>query len=213
MTTFYYLVHQSASAPDRRRGSGRRNSPRPIWRKVVRLYGLRIVGSNRAYKQVKHAFGLVAVFRSGATGAMRRTIWQLVWLRPSRSVWYHGQSWCCEHSRKKASGGVLKPSGVSAIRRSPPIGAGTGKKKNQRGTRKCDSRCPWPVPRCGRYAGGWSRGSCCGATGNGWSPLPPPPPLQLLLTWLETGACHPTLQFSLTLVNKTTGKTVLITSS
>jgi hypothetical protein len=147
---------------------------------VVRLYGLRM-WVEQSYKQVKQNLGW-AEYQVRADLAIRRH-WHLVYCAFS-FCWWAGAypSWpawdlpAVVTQPAHEDRGQEKPTVVpwqrwgkkAATPAAPTRGAAVG---------------PWPYAASGP---GWSRGSCCGATG-AWSAKSPPPALQQLLAWLWEG--------------------------
>ena len=116
---------------------------------VVRLYGLRM-WVEQSYKQVKHALGW-SQYQVRSDKAIRRH-WQLVCCAFS-FYWYHASSPCFTTTQAAQAPSVPEAPSQRFLLHA----AGTGE-KNQRGKRRrpqCLGR--W---RCGRYADGWSPGSC-----------------------------------------------------
>jgi hypothetical protein len=152
--TTWYLV-TNLPAPTDRLGTETPLPPASL-EEVLRLYGLRM-WVEQSYKQLKHALGW-SQYQVRSDKAIRRH-WQLVCCAFS-FCWYHASHPAVSitpASTQSAEPEAPPQTNVSADR------AGTGKKKPAR-NQGLGHRCPgqW---RCGRYADGWSPGSCCGAIG------------------------------------------------
>jgi SRSO17 transposase len=172
----WYLV-TNLPAPPERAGSEPPFPPASL-EEIVRLYGLRM-WVEQSYKQVKHALGW-SQYQVRSDKAIRRH-WQLVWCAFS-FCWYHAS-----HPAAPASEEAREPSEPETLpSRTVVVGAVGSGKKNQRGKQTA--------------ATGVLASSTPSGTGlvrtldhaasrywNGWSPLPPPPAVQLLLQGLERG--------------------------
>ena len=153
LTTFYLATN--LPAPGSQRAADSELAAASL-EEVVRLYGLRM-WVEQSYKHVKHAASLVAVSgqkRQGHPTALATGVLRLLVLLVS-----------CQSPHCEPDG---RGSRAIEARSSPPQQcscscSGNGGKKSA-GKKEFDRRCPgrW---RCGRYADGWSPGSCSGATG------------------------------------------------
>jgi len=172
----WYLV-TNLPAPTERPGPEPPFPPADL-EEIIRLYGLRM-WVEQSYKHVKHALGW-SQYQVRSDTAIRRH-WQLVWCAFS-FCWYHAS-----HLETPPSEEAREPSKPEApLQNSIPADAvGTGKKK-QRGKSH---------PSTGVLASGAASSARLVGTldhaasryWSGWSPLPPPPAVQLLLSWLERG--------------------------
>ncbi len=143
----------------------------------MRLYGLRM-WVEQSYKQVKHALGW-SQYQVRSDRAMRRH-WQLVCCAFS-FCWFHASHAAVSTAHKPLETSeppVVPQSGV------PAPSAGTGKKISV--AQEVRLQVSWPVAL--RAVRGWLEPwIMLRRYWNGWSQLPPPPALQLLLNWLEGG--------------------------
>ena len=128
----------------------------------------------QSYNHVKHALGW-------SQYQVIRRHWQLVWCAFS-FCWYHAS-----HPSASPTEEVREPSEPEApLHTSVPAGAaGTGGKKISEG-KEIRPQVSWPGAL--RALRGWLEPwIMLRRYWSGWSPLPPPPAVQLLLHWLERG--------------------------
>ena len=178
LTTWYLVTN--LPAPTEQPTTGLPFPPASLI-EVIRLYGLRM-WVEQSYKQVKHALGW-SQYQVRSDKAIRRH-WQLVCCAFS-FCWYHASH---------ASATTTQEPREASERQEPPQtrvpadAVGTGKKiSEEKGVRP---QLSWPVAL--RAVRGWLEPwIMLRRYWNGWSPLPPPPPVQLLLSWLERGHAIP----------------------
>jgi SRSO17 transposase len=179
LTTFYLVTNLPAPGTPRAADSELATAS---LEEVVRLYGLRM-WVEQSYKHVKHALGW-SQYQVRSDQAIRRH-WQLVCCAFS-FCWYH-----VSHPAAGSTPAATEPS-VPQAAPPPPVpdaSAGTGE-KNQREKRRSTAGV------LAESAAGGARlvGALDHAASRywrGWSQLPPPPALQLLLGRLEQGHAIP----------------------
>jgi SRSO17 transposase len=145
---------------------------------VVRLYGLRM-WVEQSYKQVKHALGW-SQYQVRSDQAIRRH-WQLVWCAFS-FCWYHAS-----HPSALASEEAREPFEPETPPAITVAGGAVGSgEKNQGGKRKASTGVLASSATSGARLVG-TLDHAASRYWSGWSPLPPPPAVQLLLHRLERG--------------------------
>jgi hypothetical protein len=181
LTTFYLATDLPAPASLRAADS---DLAAASLEEVVRLYWLRM-WVEQSYKHVKHALGW-SQYQVRGDQAMRRH-WQLVCCA-FFFCWYHASHTGSKTPQEAAQGAnpeTSLPTSVSAD------GAATGEKISEETPER--PQVSWPVAL--RLVRGWLEPwIMLRRYWNGWSELPPPPALQLLLQWLERG--HPIAFYS-----------------
>jgi hypothetical protein len=142
---------------------------------IVRVYGLRM-WVEQSYKQVKHALGW-AEYHVRSDLAIRRH-WVLVWCAFS-FCWWH-----LSHGTGEEPDGMGEAGAAACDEHDLGEDAGWGENQQVLGTRR-PTVC-WPSAL--RKVRGWLEPwLMLGRYWRAWSPLPPPPELQALLTWVQRG--------------------------
>lgn len=174
LTTWYLITN--LPAPVERAGT----QPTPeaaSLSEVIRLYGLRM-WVEQSYKHVKHALGW-SQYQVRSDKAIRRH-WQLVWCAFS-FCWYHA-SHSFPHPMQKA----LELSEPQAPAETNVAGEAAGTEENIHEELADRPQVSWPSAL--RAVRGWLEPwIMLRRYWHGWSSQPPPPSLQLLLSWLERG--------------------------
>jgi hypothetical protein len=174
LTTFYLVTNLPAPGTPRAADS---DLAAASLEEVVRLYGLRM-WVEQSYKHVKHALGW-SQYQVRSDKAIRRH-WQLVCCAFS-FCWYH-----VSHPVARSTPAATQASEPEAPppTRVPTASAGMGKKISEgKGVRP---QVSWPMAL--RAVRGWLEPwIMLRRYWHGWSQLPPPPAVQLLLSRLEQG--------------------------